>query len=171
MSKGANLPVAAEAVQIVLGWAGGSVAPDADASALLLGAGGRVRDDGDFVFYNQPQHASGAVRHLGKRRDAGGTTDTLGVDLRALEPDIERVVLCASADGGTFGELSGLTLRLLDTETGRELARFEMEATTETAFIGGELYLRGDQWKFRAVGQGYASGLAGIARDYGVNVG
>lgn len=170
MSKGANLPVAAEAVQIVLGWAGGSVAPDADASALLLGAGGRVRDDGDFVFYNQPQHASGAVRHLGKRRDAGGTTDTLGVDLRALEPDIERVVLCASADGGTFGELSGLTLRLLDTETGRELARFEMEATTETAFIGGELYLRGDQWKFRAVGQGYASGLAGLATDFGISV-
>jgi stress response protein SCP2 len=170
MSKGANLPVAAEAVQIVLGWAGGSVAPDADASALLLGAGGRVRDDGDFVFYNQPQHASGAVRHLGKRRDAGGTTDTLGVDLRALEPDIERVVLCASADGGTFGELSGLTLGLLDTETGRELARFEMEATTETAFIGGELYLRGDQWKFRAVGQGYASGLAGLATDFGISV-
>ncbi|MEU9208724.1 VWA domain-containing protein [Streptomyces sp. NPDC048415] len=170
MSKGANLPVAAESVQIVLGWAGGAAAPDADASALLLGAGGRVRDDGDFVFYNQPQHASGAVRHLGKRRDAGGTTDTLGVDLRALEPDIERVVLCASADGGTFGELSGLTLGLLDTETGRELARFEMEATTETAFIGGELYLRGDQWKFRAVGQGYASGLAGLATDFGISV-
>ncbi|MFI6490411.1 VWA domain-containing protein [Streptomyces sp. NPDC050564] len=170
MSKGANLPVAAGAVQVVLGWAGGPGAPDADASALLLGAGGRVRDDGDFVFYNQPQHASGAVRHLGKRRDGGATTDTVGVDLRALEPGIERVVLCASADGGTFGQLSGLTLTLLDAGTRQELARFEMEATTETAFIGGELYLRGGQWKFRAVGQGYASGLAGLATDFGISV-
>ncbi|WP_406353599.1 VWA domain-containing protein [Streptomyces sp. NBC_00658] len=170
MSKGANLPVEAGAVHVVLGWSGGSGAPDADASALLLGAGGRVRDDGDFVFYNQPQHASRAVRHLGKRQDAGATTDTVEVDLRALEPDIERVVLCASADGGTFGELSGLTLRLLDAGTRDELAYFEMEATTETAFIGGELYLRGGRWKFRAVGQGYASGLAGLATDFGISV-
>ncbi|XES00674.1 VWA domain-containing protein [Streptomyces sp. S1D4-11] len=170
MSKGANLPVAAGAVRAVLGWRGGAGAPDADASALLLGPGGRVRDDGDFVFYNQPQHASGAVRHLGKQRDGAATTDTVEVDLRALEPEIERVVLGASADGGTFGDLSGLTLRLLDGETGQEFARFEMDATTETAFIGGELYLRGGQWKFRAVGQGYASGLAGLATDFGISV-
>ncbi|MEU2734353.1 VWA domain-containing protein [Streptomyces sp. NPDC007095] len=170
MSKGANLPVAAGAVRAVLGWRGGAGAPDADASALLLGPGGRVRDDGDFVFYNQPQHASGAVRHLGKQRDGAATTDTVEVDLRALEPEIERVVLGASADGGTFGELSGLTLRLLDAGTRQEFARFEMEATTETAFIGGELYLRGGQWKFRAVGQGYASGLAGLATDFGISV-
>jgi stress response protein SCP2 len=170
MSKGANLPVAAGAVRAVLGWRGGAGAPDADASALLLGAGGRVRDDGDFVFYNQPQHASGAVRHLGKQRDGAATTDTVEVDLRALEPEIERVVLGASADGGTFGELSGLTLRLLDAGTRQEFARFEMDATTETAFIGGELYLRGGQWKFRAVGQGYASGLAGLATDFGISV-
>ncbi|MEU0032950.1 VWA domain-containing protein [Streptomyces sp. NPDC006333] len=167
MSKGANLPVAVGAVRAVLGWTGG---PDADASALLLGADGRVRDDGDFVFYNQPRHVSGAVRHLGKRQDAGVTTDTVEVDLRSLEPEIERVVLGASADGGTFGQLSGLTLRLLDAGTQREFARFEMEATTETAFLGGELYLRGGQWKFRAIGQGYASGLAGLATDFGISV-
>ncbi|MFE3266108.1 VWA domain-containing protein [Streptomyces sp. NPDC059215] len=170
MSKGANLPVAVGSVRAVLGWTGGAGAPDADASALLLGADGRVRDDGDFVFYNQPRHASGAVRHLGKRQDAGVTTDTVEVDLRALELGIERVVLGASADGGTFGRLSGLTLRLLDAGTQREFARFEMEATTETAFIGGELYLRGGQWKFRAIGQGYASGLAGLATDFGISV-
>lgn len=148
----------------------GPGAPDADASALLLRADGRVRDDGNFVFYNQPQHASGAVRHLGKRRDGGGTTDTVGVNLGALEPEVERVVLCASADGGTFGQLSGLRLRLLDAGTGGQLALFEMEATTETAFIGGELYRRAGQWKFRAVGQGYASGLAGLATDFGISV-
>ncbi|MET9410133.1 VWA domain-containing protein [Streptomyces sp. NPDC002935] len=170
MSKGANLPVAAEEVRVELGWSGGPGAPDADASALLLRADGRVRDDGDFVFYNQPSHASGAVRHLGKRREGGGTTDTVGVDLRALEPEIQRVVLGASADGGTFGRLTDLRLRLLDAGSGQELALFEMEATTETAFIGGELYLRGGQWKFRAVGQGYASGLAGLATDFGISV-
>ncbi|MGQ4382161.1 VWA domain-containing protein [Streptomyces sp. SAS_270] len=170
MSKGGNLPVDAAAVQAVLGWSGGAGAPDADASALLLGADGRVRDDGDFVFYNQPQHASGAVRHLGKQRAAGATTDTVEVDLSALEPGIERVVLGASADGGTFGDLAGLTLRLLDAGTQQEIARFEMEATTETAFIGGELYLRAGRWKFRAVGQGYASGLAGLATDFGISV-
>lgn len=170
MSKGANVPVAAREVRVVLGWSGGPGAPDADASALLLRADGRVRDDSDFVFYNQPQHASGAVRHLGKRREGDGTTDTVGVDLRALEPEIQRVVLGASADGGTFGQLSRLRLSLLDAATGQELAFFEMEATTETAFIGGELYLRGDQWKFRAVGQGYASGLAGLATDFGISV-
>ncbi|WP_405834631.1 VWA domain-containing protein [Streptomyces sp. NBC_01176] len=170
MSKGANLPVAVGAARAVLGWTGGPGAPDADASALLLGADGRVRDDGDFVFYNQPRHVSGAVRHLGKRQDAGVTTDTVEVDLRSLEPEIERVVLGASADGGTFGQLSGLTLRLLDAGTQREFARFEMEATTETAFLGGELYLRGGQWKFRAIGQGYASGLAGLATDFGISV-
>ncbi|MFF7389481.1 VWA domain-containing protein [Streptomyces scabiei] len=170
MAKGGNLSVAATAVQVELGWSGDVGAPDADASALLLRADGRVRDDGDFVFYNQPQHASGAVRHLGKQRTGGGTKDTVGVDLGALEPEVERVVLGASADGGTFGQLSGLRLRLLDAGTGEELALFEMEATTETAFIGGELYRRAGRWKFRAVGQGYASGLAGLATDFGITV-
>ncbi|KAB1986594.1 VWA domain-containing protein [Streptomyces triticiradicis] len=170
MSKGANLPVDAQQVRVVLGWSGGPGAPDADASALLLRADGRVRDDGDFVFYNQPEHASGAVRHLGKRREGERTTDTVEVDLRTLEPEIQRVVLGASADGGTFGRLSDLRLRLFDAGTGEELAFFEMAATTETAFIGGELYLRGGRWKFRAVGQGYDSGLAGLATDFGISV-
>ncbi|MFF5705089.1 VWA domain-containing protein [Streptomyces sp. NPDC012794] len=166
MSKGANLPVAAPSVRAVLGWSAGPGVPDVDASALLLAATGRVRSDGDFVFYNQPRHASGAVRHLGKQPGS----DTLDVDLAALEGDIERVVLCASADGGTFGRVPGLHLRLLDAASGAELARFDMEAGPETAFVSGELYRRAGAWKFRAVGQGYASGLAGLATDYGITV-
>ncbi|MGE7384691.1 VWA domain-containing protein [Streptomyces sp. NPDC004126] len=166
MSKGANLPVAAPSVRAVLGWAPGPGVPDVDASALLLAGTGRVRSDGDFVFYNQPRHASGAVRHLGKRPGA----DTLDVDLAALEGDVERVVLCASADGGTFGRVPGLHLCLLDAASGAELARFDMEAGPETAFVSGELYRRAGAWKFRAVGQGYASGLAGLATDYGITV-
>ncbi|MEU1189311.1 VWA domain-containing protein [Streptomyces sp. NPDC005859] len=170
MSKGANLPVDAPDVLVELSWAEGAGAPDIDASALLLAQDGRVRDDGDFVFYNQPLHASGAVRHIGKRSDAGVMTDTVQVDLRSLEGAITRVVLCASADGGTFGQVTGLTLRLLGTGGRSEVARFEMQADTETAFIAGELYLREGRWKFRAVGQGYASGLAGVATDFGITV-
>ncbi len=170
LSKGANLPVDASAVRAELSWYEGTGVPDIDASALLLTAAGRVRDDGDFVFYNQPQHTSQAVTHRGKRSEGGRFTDSVEVLLGSLEPAVERVVLCASADGGTFGQVPGLTLRLLDAGTGGELARFDMEATTETAFVGGELYLRNGRWKFRAVGQGYASGLAGLATDFGITV-
>ncbi|MET9658112.1 VWA domain-containing protein [Streptomyces sp. NPDC006510] len=166
LSKGANVPVAASAVRAVLDWAAGSGVPDVDASALLLNGGGRVRSDDDFVFYNQPRHASGAVNHLGKRPGS----DSLDVHLGALGPDIERVALCASADGGTFGQVPGLCLRLLDAASGAELARFDIAAGTETALVGGELYRRDGGWKFRAVGQGYASGLAGLATDFGISV-
>ncbi|MFW6692649.1 VWA domain-containing protein [Streptomyces sp. MAR4 CNX-425] len=170
LGKGANLPVDASAVRAELSWSEGPGVPDVDASALLLTAAGRVRDDGDFVFYNQPQHTSQAVTHRGKRSEGGRFTDSVEVLLGSLEPAVDRVVLCASADGGTFGQVPGLTLRLLDAGTGGELARFDMEATTETAFVGGELYLRNGRWKFRAVGQGYASGLAGLATDFGISV-
>ncbi|MFD0209395.1 VWA domain-containing protein [Streptomyces hirsutus] len=170
MSKGSNLPVDARVVRAELAWAAGAGVPDIDGSALLLTESGRVRDDGDLVFYNQPRHTSGAVTHLGKRSAAGAATDTVEVDLPRLEPVVERVVLCASSDGGTFGQVPGLVLRLLDAGTGAEIARFDMVAGTETAFIGGELYRRQGKWKFRAVGQGYAAGLAGLATDFGITV-
>ncbi|MEU2600440.1 VWA domain-containing protein [Streptomyces hirsutus] len=170
MSKGSNLPVDARVVRAELAWAVGAGVPDIDGSALLLTESGRVRDDGDLVFYNQPRHTSGAVTHLGKRSAAGAATDTVEVDLPRLEPAVERVVLCASSDGGTFGQVPGLVLRLLDAGTGAEIARFDMVAGTETAFIGGELYRRQGKWKFRAVGQGYAAGLAGLATDFGITV-
>ncbi|MEU8654312.1 VWA domain-containing protein [Streptomyces sp. NPDC048737] len=170
MSKGANLPVDVPSVRVEISWSEQGGGPDVDVSALLLTDVGKVRDDADFVFYNQPRHASGAVRHLGKRSVGGVTTDTVEVDLRSLESAVARVELCASADGGTFGQVAGLTLRLLDAGSPTELARFDMRGETETAFIGGELYLREGRWKFRAVGQGYASGLAGLASDFGISV-
>ncbi|MEV0136355.1 TerD family protein [Dactylosporangium sp. NPDC050688] len=170
MLKGANLPVRAAAVRAVLGWSGGAGVPDADGSALLL-VGGKVRNDDDFVFYNQPAHPAGAVRHEGKTTSGGVVTDTLFVDLARVEPVVERIILAASADGGTFGSVPGLHIRLLDAGSGAEVARFDSPgATTETAFIFGELYRRAGQWKFRAVGQGYDSGLAGLARDFGISV-
>lgn len=174
LRKGANVAVDSPAVRVELVWSAGAGVPEVDASALLLTSAGRVRNDGDFVFYNQPGHTSGAVRHLGKRggpgADAGVTSDVVEVDLEAVETAVERIVLCASADGGTFGRVPGLSLRVLDTATGTELARFDITAGPETALVAGELYRRQGKWKFRAVGQGYAAGLAGLATDFGITV-
>ncbi|MFE0172840.1 TerD family protein [Streptomyces sp. NPDC059002] len=171
MPKGSNVPVPAPAVRVELGWGTGPGAPDADASALLLAPSGKVRSDADFVFYNQPAHSSGAVRHEGKQRTGAGVTDVLAVDLARVEPGIETVVLAASADGGSFGQIPGLYIRVLDAANGAELARYDSaDATVETAFVLGELYRRQGAWKFRAVGQGYGSGLEGLATDYGITV-
>ncbi|MGW8790600.1 TerD domain-containing protein [Streptomyces althioticus] len=170
MPKGSNTPVPATALRVDVGWRSGPGVPDADASALLL-AGGKVRSDADFVFYNQPAHASGAVRHEGKRQDGGRVTDTLLVDLTRVEPGIETVILAASCDGGTFGQVPDLSIEVKDAAHGTVAARFDSTgATTETAFVLGEFYRRQGAWKFRAVGQGYSSGLEGLATDYGITV-
>src|SRR6478609_177108 len=129
MAKGANVPVEASAVCVALTWTAGPGVPDVDASALLLGENGRVGSDADFVFYNQPQHASGAVRHAGK----SGTSDAIEVRLSALPASVERVVLAASADGGTFGQVPGLRLVITDPGSGAELASFAISAADETA--------------------------------------
>ncbi|WP_031016064.1 TerD family protein [Streptomyces rimosus] len=169
--KGSNVAVPATSVRLELGWRTGPGTPDVDASALLLTTAGKVRDDADFVFYNQPAHASGAVRHEGKRPAGDTVTDTLAVDLARLEPAVDKVVLAASADGGAFGRVAGLHIRVLDAGSGAELARFDsQDATAETAFVLGELYRRQGAWKFRAVGQGYDTGLAGLATDFGISV-
>ncbi len=170
MLKGSNTAVPTSALRVELGWRAGPGVPDADASALLL-VSGKVRSDADFVFYNQPAHSSGAIRHEGKRNADGRVTDTLLVDLTRVEPAIETIVLAASADGGTFGQVPGLYIEVRDTTGGTPVARFDDPgATTETAFVLGEFYRRQGAWKFRAVGQGYSSGLEGLATDYGISV-
>ncbi|MFG2587013.1 TerD family protein [Streptomyces sp. NPDC048438] len=170
MQKGTNVAVPAQAVRVELGWRTSPGTPDVDASALLL-VSGKVRSDADFVFYNQPAHGSGAVRHEGKRTSGGAVTDSLAVDFARMEPAIDRVVIAASADGGTFGRVAGLYVRIVNTADNSEIARFESaDASVETAFILGELYLRQGAWKFRAVGQGYDTGLAGLATDFGISV-
>ncbi|MEV7242305.1 TerD family protein [Streptomyces sp. NPDC093248] len=170
MTKGSNAPVPTTALRVELGWRPGPSVPDADASALLLAAG-KVRSDGDFVFYNQPAHPSGAVRHEGKRTTGERVTDTLLVDLARVESGIDRIVLAASSDGGTFGQVPGLYVEVTEDGGGAVVARFDSPgATSETAFVLGELYRRQGGWKFRAVGQGYSSGLEGLATDFGITV-
>ncbi|MDQ0402185.1 tellurite resistance protein TerA [Streptomyces sp. DSM 40167] len=170
MSKGSNTPVPTTALRVELGWRSGPSVPDADASALLL-VGGKVRSDADFVFYNQPAHSSGAVRHEGKRDAGGRVTDSLHVDLARVEPAIETVILAASSDGGPFGRVPDLYVEVRDAARNTVVARFDNPgATVETAFVLGEFYRRQGAWKFRAVGQGYDSGLEGLATDYGISV-
>ncbi|WP_319666815.1 TerD family protein, partial [Streptomyces scabiei] len=170
MPKGSNTAVPTTALRVELGRRSGPGVPDTDASALLL-VGGKVRSDADFVFYNQPAHSSGAVRHEGKRDAGGQVTESLVVDLARVEPAVETVVVAASADGGTFGQVPGLHIRVLDERAGTEIARYDSaDAGAETAFVLGEFYRRQGAWKFRAVGQGYSSGLEGLATDFGITV-
>ncbi|MFC8987596.1 TerD family protein [Streptomyces sp. NPDC057115] len=174
MLKGSNVPLEATTVRAVLRWLPGQGVPDVDASALLLGPDDRVRSDEDFVFYNQPRHPSGTVWRLGKKRDADGLTDTIQTDLAGTEPDVGRVLLVASADGVTFDRVRDLRILLYDAQTpdAEPLALFDIKPETgqETALICGELYRRGEGWKFRALGEGYSNGLRGLATDFGISV-
>jgi stress response protein SCP2 len=165
IAKGANtgLPSGVGQVLVQLGWSGGV---DLDASALLLTASGKVRSDADFIFYNQPGSADGSVTHRGK----SGTVDSLQINLAGLPAEIETVAIAASTDGTPIGQATGLHLLVSD-PNGAEIVRFDItDATSETAFVFGELYRRQGAWKFRAVGQGWSSGLAGLAGDYGISV-
>ncbi|MET8169685.1 TerD family protein [Streptomyces sp. NPDC057456] len=173
MLKGSNVPLKATTVRAVLRWTPGQGVPDVDASALLLGLDGRVRSDEDFVFYNQPRHPSGKVWRLGKKRVAEGLTDTIQTDLSGVESGVGQILLVASADGVTFDRVRSLTIVLYDAAADDEpLATFDIRPETgeETALICGELYRRGEGWKFRALGEGYSNGLKGLATDFGISV-
>lgn len=166
LRAGANAAVPTQALTVTLSWpAGGPV--DLDLCALLLGADGRVRDDWDLVFYNQPVHPDGAVRHLGREQSQPGVHERLGVDLTRLEPTVHRVVLVAAGDGGPVAAAAPtLAVQAED----RLLAQFTPTLSRETAALLVELYRRDGGWRVRAVGQGWDSGLAGLATDFGISV-
>lgn len=176
LAKGQNVALSAlteeaGSVTLSLNWADASGTGDADASALLLDTNGKARSDDDFYFYNRESRADDPVQLLGKTPTGGGTEDRITVGLAELTADVDRVLITASRYGhASFGELDDLHLTLSD-GSGEPLARFDIaDATSETAFVFGELYRRAEEWKFRAVGQGYASGLAGLATDFGIDV-
>ncbi|WP_329405746.1 TerD family protein [Nocardia vinacea] len=170
LSKGQNLPLPEDVVDIdvVIGW--GRAEIEVDASALLLRADGKVSADSDFVFYNQPESPDGSVRFVGVQAADGCAQARIAIDLSALPVTVETVALVGSVGTGSFGELGELTLSIVD-RAGQSLAQYATsDATTESAFLFGEVYRRGGKWKIRAVGQGWASGLAGLATDFGVDV-
>ncbi|MEY9991072.1 stress response protein SCP2 [Streptomyces sp. V4I8] len=158
-------------VIVSLGWVSPTGEGDADVSVLLLDTNGKVRSDADFYFYNNPVAADGSVQLLGKTPTEDGNEDRISFDLTAVPPDVERIVVAASRYGeARFGELENLQVRLADA-AGESLLRFSVgDAGSVSAIIFGELYRRGEDWKFRAVGQGYDSGLAGLATDFGVDI-
>ncbi|MFI7007249.1 TerD family protein [Streptomyces sp. NPDC050145] len=176
MLKGANIPLDATGVRAILRWSPGQGVPPVDASALLLGQNGRVRSDDDFVFYNQPRHPSGKVWRLGQKRVPDGMTDTIQADLVGIPPEISRVLLTASPDDGvSFDQVPGLRMSVYDAgagEAAEPLAYFDIKPETgaETALICAELYRRDGGWRLRAVGEGYSSGLVGLATDFGILV-
>ncbi|MEV7375742.1 TerD family protein [Streptomyces sp. NPDC090301] len=187
LSKGGNVSLTKEApgltaVLVGLGWDVRTTTGndyDLDASALLLNDTGKVASDRHFVFYNNLTSPDGSVEHTGDNLtgEGDGDDEAIKVDLAAVPADITKITFPVSihdADnrGQSFGQVRNAFIRVVNQAGGVELARYDLseDAATETAMIFGELYRHGAEWKFRAVGQGYASGLAGIAADFGVNV-
>ncbi|MDC7122611.1 TerD family protein [Cellulomonas fimi] len=152
---------------------------DLDASAIVVGADGKVLSDKHFVFFNNLTSVDGSVQHLGDNLTGEGEGDDeqIKVNLAGVPAEADKIVFPVSiydADNRrqTFGQVRNAFIRVVNQADNSELARYDLseDASTETAMVFGELYRNGDEWKFRAVGQGYASGLAGIARDFGVGV-
>jgi tellurium resistance protein TerD len=153
---------------------------DLDASAFVLNADGKVLSNQHFIFYNNPQDPAGAVKHLGDNRTGEGEGDdeVVEIGLGQLTPDTAKVTFVvtihdAEARKQNFGQVNNAYIRALNAEGEQEIARYDLseDASTETAMIFGELYRHNEEWKFKAIGQGYAGGLAAVARDYGVNLG
>ncbi|MFH0521738.1 TerD family protein [Streptomyces sp. M41] len=169
LSKGGNIVVGSGPLVAELHTEGGTV----DLSALLVAADGKVRSDDDLVFYNQPSAESGAVRHLAA--DAGGV-ERVELDPAALPVDVDRVVLVGSCDpddtSRTFSEVKDVLIRAAQPGADPDPVLFRPPALTdgERAVLLVELYRRGESWKLRAIGQGYANGLAGLATDFGIDV-
>ena len=152
---------------------------DLDASALMIGANGKVRSSDDFIFYNQPAAKDGSVTHLGDNRSGAGEGDDeqILLDLTSIAADVERVVIVVSIDQAdtrhqNFGQVRGAYCRVVHQDNDSEIVRFDLseDAAPETSMIFAEVYRNNGEWKFKAVGQGYATGLAGIATDFGVQL-
>ena len=188
LSKGGNVSLTKaapnlRAVLVGLGWDARTTSGrdfDLDASALLVDEAGRVLSDAHFVFFNNLTSPDGSVEHTGDNLtgDGDGDDEAIKVDLSTVPAEVRRIVFPVSIHeaeqrGQSFGQVRNAFIRIVDQADHNELARYDLteDASSETAMIFGELYRYDGEWKFRAVGQGYASGLAGIARDFGVNVG
>ncbi|ABG93492.1 probable tellerium resistance protein [Rhodococcus jostii RHA1] len=187
LAKGGNVSLSKAApnlttVSVGLGWDARSTtgAPfDLDASALATGQDRKVLSDLHFVFYNNLRSPDGSIEHTGDNLtgEGDGDDESINVDLSAVPPNVTNIFFPVSihdADtrGQSFGQVTNAFIRVVDSTTGIELARYDLteDASSETAMLFGEVYRHNGEWKFRAIGQGYASGLAGIARDYGVNI-
>jgi tellurium resistance protein TerD len=187
LTKGGNVSLSKEApgltnVIVGLGWDVRTTTGtdfDLDASAIVVGADGKVLSDKHFIFFNNLTSPDGTVEHTGDNLTGEGEGDDeqVKVNLAGMAPEVDKVVFPVSiydaeSRSQSFGQVRNAFIRVINANGEAEIARYDLseDASTETAMVFGELYRNGAEWKFRAVGQGYASGLAGIARDFGVNV-
>ncbi|MGK4582451.1 TerD family protein [Kitasatospora sp. HPMI-4] len=187
LSKGGNVSLTKEApglaaVTVGLGWDVRTTTGtefDLDASAIVLNADGKVLSNGHFVFFNNTSTPDGTVVHTGDNRTGEGEGDDeqIKISLAGLPAEAARIVVPVTiydgvARGQNFGQVRNAYIRVLNAAGGAEIARYDLseDAAVETAMIFGEIYRNGTEWKFRAIGQGYASGLAGIAQDFGVAI-
>ena len=187
LNKGENLSLTKtepglSKVLIGLGWderATDGTDFDLDASAFLLAESGKTRSDADFVFYNQMKSACGSVSHTGDNRtgEGDGDDESLKVDLGSVPADVKTIAVTvtihdAEARKQSFGQVANAFIRVVNDETGTEVVRYDLseDYSTETAMVFGELYRHNSEWKFRAVGQGYAGGLGAMCAQYGINI-
>jgi tellurium resistance protein TerD len=185
LTKGGNVSLTKEApglsaAVVGLGWDARTTDGtefDLDASAIVCNAAGQVYSPQHFIFFNNLATPDGAVQHLGDNLtgEGAGDDEQIKINLAALPADVDKIVFPVSIyDGDTrgqsFGQVRNAFIRVFNQAGEAEIARYDLseDASTETAMVFGEVYRSGSDWKFRAVGQGYSSGLAGIARDYGV---
>jgi tellurium resistance protein TerD len=188
LNKGGNVSLTKEApglqaVLVGLGWDARTTTGadfDLDASALMVEQSGKIVSDQHFVFFNNLKSPDGSVEHTGDNLTGEGEGDdeAIKVNLVAVPTEVDKIVVAVSiyeAEGRqqSFGQVRNAFIRVVNQADNKEITRYDLseDASTETAMIFGEVYRSGAEWKFRAVGQGYSTGLAGIARDYGVNVG
>jgi tellurium resistance protein TerD len=187
LSKGGNVSLSKSApslkrILVGLGWeprVTTGVDYDLDASAFLVGESGKVRGDADFIFYNQLVSSCGSVEHTGDNRTGAGAGDdeALKIDLEKVPEAIRRIVVCVTIDDAearkqNFGQVSDAFMRIVNLDNDIEIARFDLteDYSTETAMIFGEVYRHNGEWKFKAVGQGFAGGLEAMCNQFGVNV-
>ena len=170
-------------ILVGLGWDtnryDGGAAFDLDSAACLLGANGKVTDDGDFVFYNNLKHSSGSVTHLGDNLTGAGEGDDeqIKVDLSKVPANIEKIDFTVTIHEAeqrkqSFGQVENAFIRVVNAATNEELIRYDLseDFSIETAVVIGELYRHGGEWKFNAIGSGFGGGLAALGKNFGVNV-
>jgi tellurium resistance protein TerD len=188
LNKGGNVSLSKEApglaaVNVGLGWDARTTSGtdfDLDASALLVDVNSKILSDQYFIFFNNLTSPDGSVEHTGDNLTGEGEGDDemIKVNLASVPQEADKIVFAVSIYDAenrsqNFGQVRNAFIRVVNQAGGTEIARYDLseDASTETAMIFGEVYRNAGEWKFRAVGQGYSNGLAGIARDFGVNVG
>ena len=188
LTKGGNVSLTKQApgltaVIVGLGWDLRTTTGtdfDLDASAMVLDGSGKIITDQHFVFFNNLRTPDGAVEHTGDNTTGAGEGDDeqINVKLSGIAPDVDKIAFAvtiheAEARSQTFGQVRNSFIRVVNSANNTEIARYDLseDASVETGMVFGEVYRHGAEWKFRAVGQGYSNGLAGIASEFGVNIG